>query len=557
MATDLAENEARLTCRSWSTRPRRARSSNPRPTRRSCAAETTRSPSPVSWATTTSRDGRCGFGTGAEPVGFVTIGQGQQSGNGIAVGPWDVRFVPDGVYRSASPSATHRPGWSTESRIVVTLDGRPPTVALSRPLDGGYVTAPGPIVGTATDANLVLLGARVGAGRGRDGLPVGARRGGPCRRRGRAGASAEWSPLPPDGVYTLRLTAARHRVELSASTRVTFTVDTTPPARPTGLQEKVTKAREGYGHVVVTWNANTEPDLAGYRISRRRRGAGVGPPPAAGLGRRRADRGSLRLLGRGGRHGWQCEPAGAATGPCGPHAPERGLPLAAAGRLGVGRGGGAGHGPQRQQLRRVPPVRGRGRVTGVLESPAALVGPRRGEPPWRVARARRRPVRPRARGRRHARQPRPGHPARRGRHPATRPARARRGGPSRHADRPARPEVGAEPLGRPGRLPRLPATGGWRTRPGSCWGTSAPTWCPEPPTSTTNASQTGVTATASWPWTEPATSPRRRTRSAPRWTTVRPSPSSSSPPTGRASAPPSRSWLARTPTWTWRASGSS
>ena len=298
-----------------------------------------------------------------------------------------------------------------------------------------------------------FLGARVGAGRGRDRLPVGARRGGPRRRRGgHAG-----------GVVTAaarrRLHAAAHRARQGRAQRE-HAGDRDRRHDATGEAHRPA----GEGHEGARGLRPRRGDLEREHRARsgrlshlaRRRWAGVGPPPAAGLGRRRADRGSLRLLGRGGRQGWQREPAGAAPGPRGPHAPERGLPLAAAGRLGVGRGGGAGHGPQRRRLRGVPPVRGRGRVADVLESPAALLGPRRGEPPWRVAGARRRPVRPRARGRRHARQPRPGHPARRGRHPAPRPARARRGGPSRHADRPARPEVGAEPLGRRGRLPRLP-----------------------------------------------------------------------------------------------------
>ena len=153
------------------------------------------------------------FGAGAEPAGFVTIGQGQEGGNGIALGPWDVRFVPDGLY-TLSLVATDRAGWSTESRIAVTLDGRPPTVALSRPLEGGYVTAPGPIVGTASDANFAsweLEAAPGGAATAYQWAPVA-----DGRAPVEAGTLAEWSPLPPDGVYTLRLTA-RDKVELSAS----------------------------------------------------------------------------------------------------------------------------------------------------------------------------------------------------------------------------------------------------------------------------------------------------------------------------------------------------
>ena len=48
-----------------------------------------------------------------------------------------------------------------------------------------------------------------------------------------SGPLAEWSPLPPDGVYTLRLTG-RDEVGLTSEARVTLTVDTTPPAAPTG-----------------------------------------------------------------------------------------------------------------------------------------------------------------------------------------------------------------------------------------------------------------------------------------------------------------------------------
>ena len=93
------------------------------------------------------------FGAGAEPAAFMPIAQGETGGDGIALGPWDVRFVPDGVY-TLSLVATDRAGLSTEARVTVTLDSLPPSVAIASPVAGGYVTKPGPIAGTATDLNL-------------------------------------------------------------------------------------------------------------------------------------------------------------------------------------------------------------------------------------------------------------------------------------------------------------------------------------------------------------------------------------------------------------------
>jgi subtilase family serine protease len=204
------------------------------------------------------------FGAGTAPALFMPIAQGETGGDGIALGAWAVQSIPDGVY-TLSLVATDRAGLSTESRVTVTLDSVPPAVALTGPAAGGYVTKPGPILGTASDANLASWELESAPGESATAYqwsPLGSGSASVTE-----GPLAEWSPLPPDGIYTLRLTA-HDKVELSSSARATVTVDTTPPAMPTGLEAVVTKAREGYGRVVVTWKANTEPDLAGYRIER-------------------------------------------------------------------------------------------------------------------------------------------------------------------------------------------------------------------------------------------------------------------------------------------------
>ena len=245
------------------------------------------------------------FGAGAEPAEFATIAVGQTGGEGISLGAWDVRFVPDGVY-TLSLVAVDRGGLSAESRVVVTLDGLAPTTTLLSPREGGYVSRPGPVLGAVADANLVGWDLEVAPGAAATAyqwLPLGS---GKASVDG--GALAEWSPLPPDGVYTLRLTA-RDEVGLTASTRSAVTVDTTPPAAPTGLAAKVTRGRDGYGRVEVTWNANTEEDLAGYRVERPRAawGALLGSP-AWDDGERLEGRYTYRVLAED-RAGNQSPPA--------------------------------------------------------------------------------------------------------------------------------------------------------------------------------------------------------------------------------------------------------
>ena len=203
------------------------------------------------------------FSPVGEPSSPTGLAQGTSEGNALALADWDVRFVPDGDY-TLSLTATDLGGLSTRSQVTVTLDGRPPDVAIETPSEGGYVTGPSPIVGSVTDAHLdswSVEAAPGAAGSAYQWVPLGS-----GDDNVASGTLAEWSPLPADGIYTLRLRAVDEAASTAAD-QVTVTVDTTPPATPTGLVFRVQPGEEeGRGLVRVSWNPNTEPDLHGYIV---------------------------------------------------------------------------------------------------------------------------------------------------------------------------------------------------------------------------------------------------------------------------------------------------
>jgi Glycosyl hydrolases family 16/Fibronectin type III domain len=86
-----------------------------------------------------------------------------------------------------------------------------------------------------------------------------------------ANGKGRWSqsfsvPQAPDGAATVAagLASATFTVSSQAANSGGPSGDTTPPAAPTGLS-----ATAGDGQVTSTWNANTEPDLASYRVYKR------------------------------------------------------------------------------------------------------------------------------------------------------------------------------------------------------------------------------------------------------------------------------------------------
>jgi hypothetical protein len=94
-----------------------------------------------------------------------------------------------------------------------------------------------------------------------------------CQLDGAAFASctspAAYSGLAT-GQHTFAVRAREAAGNASAATTYSWRIDITPPAQPTGLTASLTSRA-----VTLTWNANTETDLAGYNVYRS--GSAAGP----------------------------------------------------------------------------------------------------------------------------------------------------------------------------------------------------------------------------------------------------------------------------------------
>ena len=262
-ATDRAENEARreVSC-VVDSRPPRAAIQSP-----AAGVLLKRGSDPIAITGVVTddhpRDWTLRFGAGELPAEFMAIGGGASTGNGIALGAWDVRFVPDGVY-TLSLVATDSAGQSAEARVDSTAR-RHATGGCFDERRGRRVRHGG---GAGARQRPATRTWRPGSSRLAPGSRAEAYQWSLLDRGDasiEAGTLATWSPLSADGTYTLRL-GARDKVGLESQLTRTVTVDTTPPAAPTDLASSVRRRDAGSADVRLTWRANTEPDLAGYRV---------------------------------------------------------------------------------------------------------------------------------------------------------------------------------------------------------------------------------------------------------------------------------------------------
>lgn len=167
--------------------------------------------------------------------------------------------IPDGLY-TLLLSAKDKAGLTGESRVKIIIDNTPPEVSFASPKEGGYIKAPMDIRGTAADANLQKYTLELS-----DGLCSSAYKWAPLKVAAtsvKEGVLGQLQLLPPDGNYCLRLSGI-DKVENSSETKINIKIDTIPPVAPV-----LTGTVENRSDIRLTWQPNTETDLAGYDLYR-------------------------------------------------------------------------------------------------------------------------------------------------------------------------------------------------------------------------------------------------------------------------------------------------
>jgi subtilase family serine protease/fibronectin type 3 domain-containing protein len=197
------------------------------------------------------------FGAGETPSAWMDLSQSDVLPATSLLGHWEVAYLAEGLY-TLHMLAEDKAGLQTETRLRLIVDNTPPSVALTRPTDGTYITDALIITGTATDDHLTSYDLELAP----ETAPEQGSAIGSGTQSVSDGVLFQWQALPPDGVYILRLTAmdkAGHQAE----TEQRVTVDTTPLDAPLGLDAVVADQT-----VQLTWQASMASDIAGYAVYR-------------------------------------------------------------------------------------------------------------------------------------------------------------------------------------------------------------------------------------------------------------------------------------------------
>ena len=170
---------------------------------------------------------------------------------------WNTKSVTDTIY-TIKLWAIDEIGRTSETRVIVFIDNTLPIDSIIEPTQQQYVGFPIPIIGTASDKNLkdyiIYVGKGVNPG---------------FWEKIKTGTIevthdtlGQLNPLPGTGTWTIKLTV-EDKAENISERQVPIIIDTLPPAPPTGLA-----LQDSFQQITLTWNPNTEPDLAGYNAYR-------------------------------------------------------------------------------------------------------------------------------------------------------------------------------------------------------------------------------------------------------------------------------------------------
>ncbi len=198
------------------------------------------------------------IGTGKAPTKWTVLSHQTTQPSSDVLSQWDFSNLADGHY-ALDVTAEDKAGLRTNAQVQLTIDQTPPTVELTLPTDGAYVTGALDLTGTATDKHLVsyqLELAPISAGDKRSTIGSGT-------GAVRDGRLLQWQGLAPDGIYQLRLTAI-DRADNTAEITRQITIDTTPPTAPSDLQATLTANQ----NVQLTWQLVDASDLATYVVYR-------------------------------------------------------------------------------------------------------------------------------------------------------------------------------------------------------------------------------------------------------------------------------------------------
>lgn len=173
---------------------------------------------------------------------------------------WNIGSLADGVYQIRF-TVTDLAGLVRFSELSVNIDNTPPQVAITSPQESDYISGPNNIIGTVSDHHLSTYQVAIAPGNKQTATQWSAL--GQSSQSVSNGVLLDWQALPPDGLYTLRL-SAKDRAGNTSAVLIELNVDTTPPQAPVNLSAETQNQQDVY----LYWSANSEPDLAGYKIYR-------------------------------------------------------------------------------------------------------------------------------------------------------------------------------------------------------------------------------------------------------------------------------------------------